>query len=63
ELLNGCRGLQKADSALVRAAILHYNFVRPHLGLGGRTPAAAARITIRGDVWLTLIQNAALASA
>ena len=23
ELLNGCRGLQKADSALVRAAILH----------------------------------------
>lgn len=63
ELLHGARGLQKADPTLVRAAILHYNFVRPHQGLGGRTPAAAAGIAIRGDVWLTLIQNAALASA
>ena len=63
ELLHGARGLQKVDSTLVRAAILHYNFVRPHQGLGGKTPAAAAGITIRGDIWLTLIQNAALASA
>ena len=63
ELLHGARGLEKTDSTLVRAAILHYNFVRPHQGLGGKTPAAVAGITIRGDVWLTLIQNAALASA
>ena len=62
ELLHGARGLQNTDSTLVRAAILHYNFVRPHQRLGGKTPAAAAGIAIRGDGWLTLIQNAALAS-
>ena len=58
--LHGARGLQKAASTLVRAAILHYNFVLPHQVLGGNT---AAGITIRGDVWPTIIQNAALASA
>lgn len=64
ELLDGTRGLQRTDSTLVAASLLHYNFVRPHLGLGGITPAAAARISIRGtNVWLTLIQHAALAAA
>lgn len=64
ELLDGARGLQRIDSTLVAASLLHYNFVRPHLGLGGITPAAAAGINIRGtNVWLTLIQHAALAAA
>jgi hypothetical protein len=64
ELLDGTRGLQRTDSTLVRASLPHYNFVRPHLGLGGITPAAAAGINIRGtNTWLTLIQHAALAAA
>ena len=34
--------------------------IQPHSGIGGKTPAEAAGIKIRGhDKWLTLIQNAA----
>ena len=64
ELLSGARGLQRTDSTLVRASLLHYNFIMPHQGLGGITPARAANITVRGtNTWLTLIQHAALAAA
>ena len=63
EFLEGARGLQRTDSTLVRASLLHYNFIRPHRGLGGITPAAAAGINVRGtNTWLTLIQHAALAA-
>ena len=45
-------------------AVLHHNFIRSHRGLGGKTPAEAAGMIIRGqNKWLTLIQNAALAAA
>lgn len=40
--------------------MLHHNFVRPHMGLGGATPAAAARITIEGPSRMTSIGSAAL---
>ena len=30
------------------------------MGLGGKTPAAAAGIEIKGPPWITLIENAAL---
>ena len=64
ERLGTARGIQKTDSTLVVASLFHYNFVRPHLGLGGITPARAAGVTVRGtNVWLTLIQHAALAAA
>ena len=44
-------------------AILHYNYIKPHSGIGNRTPAEAAGIDIRGaDRWLTLIQNAVSAA-
>ena len=60
-LIRTDRGLQTADSIIIRAALLHYNFGRPHSGIGRRTPAAAANIIIRGDnPWRTLIQNALL---
>ena len=29
-------------------AILHYNYIKPHGGIGGRTPAGAAGINIFG---------------
>jgi putative transposase len=39
---------------------IFHNYVRPHEGLNGKTPAEAAGITIEGsNKWLTLIQNAA----
>ena len=57
------RGINKEESLIFRMAILHYNYIKPHGGLGGRTPAGAAGIHIRGTGrWLTLIQNAVSAA-
>jgi transposase-like protein/predicted RNA-binding Zn-ribbon protein involved in translation (DUF1610 family) len=54
------RGINSENSLACRIFILHYNYIRPHSGIGGRTPAEAAGIEIRGrNRWLTLIQNAA----
>jgi len=37
---------------------IYHNYVRPHMGLEGQTPADKAGIQIKGkDKWLTLIQN------
>ena len=48
--------------ALLRLLVVHRNFFRPHEGLGGKTPAEAAGIIIRGDnEWITMIANAAQA--
>ena len=58
------RGFGAGNPALVRLSILHHNFFRPHLGIGKRTPAEVAGITIQGgDKWITLIHNAALSAA
>ena len=55
------RGLKKIDSALLHGLRIFHNFVRPHGGLGGITPAEAAGIVIEGpDRLATLIQNAAV---
>ena len=63
DLLGRIRGLKNADSAQIRAVLIHYNFVRPHAGLGGITPARAAGIHINGmNSWRTLINHAALAA-
>ena len=57
------RGINKEDTPIFRITIIHHNFIKPHGGMGGRTPDEAAGIEIRGqDKWLTLIQNAAAAS-
>ena len=53
-------GINSENSPVCRIFPLHYNYVQPHSGIGGKTPAEAAGITIRGqDKWRTLIQNAA----
>ena len=53
------RGVKKEDSALLTGLQIYHNYVRPHMGLDGRTPADLAGIEIKGkDKWLTLIQNA-----
>jgi hypothetical protein len=38
---------------------IHHNFIRAHEGLGGKTPAEACGIQVKGEnKWITLIQNA-----
>lgn len=53
------RGVKREDSPLLTGLQIYHNYVRPHMGLKGKTPAEAAGITVEGnDKWLTLIQNA-----
>ena len=53
------RGLKKEDSPVLAGMQIYHNFIRPHMGLGGKTPAEAAGIKVEGEnKWLTLIQNA-----
>ena len=55
------RGLKRADSPAVAGIQIHHNYIRPHMGLGGDTPADRAGIEIEGtDKWKTVIQNAAV---
>jgi transposase-like protein len=53
------RGLKKMDTPILKGVQIYHNFIRPHEGLDGDTPAERAGIKVEGeDKWLTLIQNA-----
>jgi transposase-like protein len=53
------RGLKIPDTQILNGYRLYHNYVRPHEGLNGLTPAEASGISIVGEnKWLTLIQNA-----
>jgi len=53
------RGLKKDESPLIDGYQIYHNYVRPHMGLDGKTPSEACGITIQGEnKWRTLIQNA-----
>jgi transposase-like protein len=53
------RTLEKPDSPLLSGIQIYHNYIRPHDGLKGKTPAEAAGVEVKGnDKWLTLIQNA-----
>jgi len=53
------RGIKKTDSVIFDGCQLYHNYVRPHMGLDGKTPAEVCGIEIKGkDKWKTLIQNA-----
>lgn len=53
------RGLKKDDSPLIDGYQIYHNYVRPHMGLDGKTPSEACGITVNGkNKWITLIQNA-----
>jgi transposase-like protein len=53
------RSLKNEDSPVIAGMQIFHNFVRPHLGLKGKTPAEAPGIKVQGEnPWLTLIQNA-----
>ena len=50
-----------AFSLLITGYQIFHNYVRPHMGLDGKTPSEACGITIQGDdKWKTLIQRASL---
>lgn len=54
------RGLKKMDSVMLCGIRIYHNFIRPHLALGGDTPAERAGLHVEGvDKLITLIQNAA----
>jgi putative transposase len=53
------RGLKKVDTPILKGYQIFHNYVRPHEGLDGKTPAEACGIKVEGqDKWKTLIENA-----
>jgi transposase-like protein len=53
------RGLKRMDTPILKGVQIYHNFIKPHEGLQGRTPAEAAGIKVEGEnKWITLIQNA-----
>jgi putative transposase len=53
------RGVKKVDSPILKGYQIYHNYLRPHEGLNGETPAERAGIRVEGqNKWLTLIQNA-----
>ena len=53
------RGLKTKDTPILTGYQIFHNYIRPHEGLDGKTPAEACGIQIEGkNKWLTLIQNA-----
>ena len=55
------RGIKKDDSPVLKGMQIHHNYIRPHQGLDGDTPADRAGIRVLGDnKWKAIIQNASL---
>ena len=53
------RGLKKKETPILTGYQVFHNYIRPHEGLDGKTPAEACGINVEGkNKWLTLIQNA-----
>ena len=53
------RASSSEDSPILKGMQIHHNFIRPHMGLDGKTPADRAGIKVEGEnKWLTIIQNA-----
>jgi len=58
------RGLKKKNTDILDGMQIFHNYIRPHEGLNGKTPAEACGIQVNGDnKWITLIQNASLRAA
>ena len=53
------RGLKRENSPIVDGFRVHYNFIRPHQSLKGKTPAEEAKIDLRlgKNKWLSLIKK------
>jgi transposase-like protein len=58
------RGMDHKESAqeLLEAMRIYYNYIKPHMGLDGKTPAEASGIKIEGNnKWKTIMKNASKA--
>lgn len=56
------RGLKIKETPILQGMQIYHNFIRPHEGLDGKTPAEACGIELKGEnKWITLIQNASKA--
>jgi hypothetical protein len=54
------RNLKTLDTPILTGMQIFHNYVRPHMALGGLTPAEKAGIEVKGEnKWITIIQNAA----
>ena len=55
------RGLKKKDTPILKGYQIFHNYIRPHKGEHGKTPAEVCGIEVNGNnKWITLIQNAKL---
>ena len=55
------RGLKKVDTPILTGYQIYHNYVRPHEGLDGKTPAEVCGIKIEGrDKWKALIENSSM---
>jgi putative transposase len=53
------RGIKRMGTPILKGTQIFHNYIKPHKGLNGRTPAEAAGIKVTGeDKWMTLIQHA-----
>jgi len=55
------RGWKTEKTLLAEGNRIQYNFVKPHMGLSGQTPAQAAGLKVRG--WKELLKLAATKQA
>ncbi len=52
------RGLKEDDTPIIPMNQIYYNFIRPHMGLDGSTPAEMAGIGVEGEnKWEGLIKR------
>lgn len=58
------RGLKKPEGPLTKGQAAYYNLVKPHLSLGGLTPAEAAGVAApaSGNRWLGIVRDARASS-
>lgn len=55
------RGLKVKETPILQGMQIFHNFIRPHEGLAGKTPAEVCGIELKGEnKWITLIQNASV---
>jgi transposase-like protein len=52
------RGWKMMGTPLAEGQRLHYNFVKPHMALDGKTPAQIAGVGVKGNKWLELLRAA-----
>lgn len=55
------RGLKIKETPILQGMQIYHNFIKPHEGLDGKTPAEACGIELKGEnKWKTLIEDASV---